>query len=102
MLAALERLHGFRQRRAGFGPVEESRVEGVREEFGRGDGDGPQGDAHALDPSCQKGPGQTHHPVGRHPAAGLRVQPCGDGGQRSEVRREGGRQIQTKLLWGHV
>lgn len=75
MFAALQRLHGLRQRRAGFGPVEESRVERVREEFGSGDRDRPQGNAHALDPSSQEGSGQTHHPVSRHPAAGLRVQP---------------------------
>lgn len=75
VFAALQRLHGFGQRRAGFGPVEESRVERVGEEFGRGDGDRPQGDAHALDSSSQKGSGQTHHSISSHPAAGLWVQP---------------------------
>lgn len=75
MFAALERLHGFGQRRAGFGPVEKSRVERVGEEFGGSDGDGPQGDAHALDSSSQKGSGQTHHPISSHPVAGLWVQP---------------------------
>lgn len=75
MFAALQRLHGFGQRRAGFGPVEKCRVERVCEEFGRGDGDRPQGDADTLDSSSQKGSGQTHHPISSHPAAGLWVQP---------------------------
>lgn len=79
MLAALKHLHGLRQRRAGFGPVEQRRVEGVREEFGRGNRDRPQGDAHALGSSSQEGSGQAHHPVSGHPAAGLWVQPAAEG-----------------------
>lgn len=78
MFAALKHLHGLRQRRAGFGPVEKCCVEGVREEFGRGNRDRPQGDAHALDSSSQEGSGQAHHPVSGHPAAGLWVQPAAE------------------------
>lgn len=77
MLAALQRPHGLGQSRADLGAVEQRRVEGVREELGGGHGHGPQGDAHALDARSQEGSGQAHHPVGRHPAAGLRVQPEG-------------------------
>lgn len=94
VFAALERLHGFRQRRAGFGPVEEGRVERVREEFGGGDRDRPQGDAHALDSGSQEGSGQAHHPVSSHPAAGLRVQPGAE-----EVRGQVGGEPSYKPFW---
>lgn len=77
VLAALQRLHGFGQSCADLGAIEQGRVEGVREEFGGGHGNGPQGDAHALDARGQEGSGEAHHPVGRHPAAGLWVQPEG-------------------------
>lgn len=85
MFAALQRLHGFSQRCTGFGPVEKSHVERVGEEFGCGDGDRPQGHAHALDSSSQEGSGQTHHPISSHPAAALWVQPVV---KMSEVRWE--------------
>lgn len=75
MLAALQCLHGLRQSCAGFGAVQEGGVEGVREQFGGSDRYRPQRDAHTLDPRGQEGSGQTHHPVCRHLAAGLRVQP---------------------------
>ena len=73
MFAALKRLHGFGQSGAGFGPVEQRRVEGVCEQFGGSDGYGPQRHAHTLDPRSQEGSGQTHHTVGCHSAAGLWV-----------------------------
>lgn len=75
MLAALQGLHGLRQSHTGFGPVEKGRVEGVREQFGGSYRYRPQRDTHTLDPCSQEGSGQTHHPVSRHPAAGLWVQP---------------------------
>lgn len=83
MLAALQRLHGLRQSGAGFGAVEEGGVEGVCEQFGGSYRYRPQRHAHTLDPRSQEGPGQTHQPVRRHPAAGLWVQPEEERGQRS-------------------
>lgn len=84
MLAALQGLHGLAQSCTGFGPVEQSRVEGVCEQFGGSYRYRPQRHTHTLDPRSQKGSGQTHHPVSCHPAAGLRVQPEG-----TEVRGQG-------------
>lgn len=84
MLASLQGLHGLRQSCTSFGPVEKGCVEVVCEQFGGSYWYRPQGDAHTLDPCSQEGPGQTHHPVTRHPAAGLRVQP--EGAEESEVR----------------
>lgn len=73
VFAALQCLHGFRQRGADLGAVQQGRVEGMREEFRGSHGHRPQGDAHALDARSQEGSGQAHHPVWGHPAAGLWV-----------------------------
>lgn len=83
MLATLQRLHGLSQSCTGFGPIEKGHVEGMCEEFGGSYRYRPQRDAHTLDPGGQEGSGQTHHPVSRHPAAGLRVQPEATRSQRS-------------------
>lgn len=83
MFAALQSLHGLRQSCAGFSPVEKRCVEGVCEDLGGSYRYRPQRDTHTLDAGSQEGPGQTHQPVRRHLAAGLRVQPEGTGSQRS-------------------
>lgn len=63
LFAALDRLHGVGEGRAGFGAVEQSAVERVDEHLGRGDGNRPQRHQHTLSSSRQESPGQTHHPV---------------------------------------
>lgn len=95
MLAALQGLHGLGQSGAGFGPVEKGRVESVCEQFGGSYWNGPQRDAHTLDPCSQEGSGQTHHSVSRHPAAGLWIQPEVTDIQGSDVCVKHNRQTLT-------
>lgn len=83
MLAALQCLHGLCQSCAGFGSIEKRCIKGVCEQFGGSYRYRPQRDAHTLDPCSQEGSGQTHHPISRHPAAGLWVHPEATRSQRS-------------------
>lgn len=76
LLTALDSLHSVCQGGTSFGPVEQGSVEGMDKDFRGCNRHGPQGHQRALGTSSQEGPGQPHHTVCSHFAAGLLVRPA--------------------------
>ena len=96
--AALHHLHGLCQRGARPGPVQEGCVERLREHLRGCRRYRPLGHAHTLDPRRQHGPGQPHHPVGTHPAAGLWEHPGDNRDRKADFKDSVGR-LREKGVW---